>query len=124
MPISNVAVDGPITAEKINEIIDAINALQFSWVNFNGTGSVAIRASVGNIAGVTRLGGGSYRVSFTTPMSNANYAIAGNCSQTAGNDTGFVMITSMQTTHFDIHCRNDDGGIGDCQFVTLVVVGG
>ncbi len=124
MTISNVAVDGAITATKVNEIIDAINALSISWVNFNGTGAVTMRASVGNIAGVTRLGGGAYRITFTTEMESADYAVVGNCSPTSGNDTGYVVIQTLTTTHFDIHCRNDDGGIGDSQFVTLSVVGG
>jgi hypothetical protein len=124
MPISNIAEDGAITADKINEIIDAINDLSISWINFNGNPSVAIRASVGNISGVTRTGSGQYRISFTTARSTADYAVAGNCTATAGNDTGFVMLTAQTTTYCDIYCRNDDGGANDCSIVSLFVVGG
>jgi hypothetical protein len=50
-----------------------------AWVNFNGTGTVAIRAS-GNVTSITDLGGtGVYAVNFTTSMQDANYSIAGCC---------------------------------------------
>jgi hypothetical protein len=44
-----------------------------AWVNFNGTGTVAIRAS-GNVSSITDNGTGDYTVNFTTAMSDANYA--------------------------------------------------
>lgn len=44
-----------------------------AWVNFNGTGTVAIRAS-GNVSSVTDNGVGDYTVNFTTAMPDANYA--------------------------------------------------
>ena len=44
-----------------------------AWVNFNGTGTVAIRAS-GNVSSITDNGTGDYTVNFTTPMPDANYS--------------------------------------------------
>jgi hypothetical protein len=44
-----------------------------AWVNFNGTGTVAIRAS-GNVTSITDNGTGDYTVNFTTAMPDANYA--------------------------------------------------
>lgn len=46
-----------------------------AWVNFNGTGTVAIRAS-GNVASITDNGVGDYTINFTTPMEDADYAVA------------------------------------------------
>lgn len=43
-----------------------------AWVNFNGTGTVAIRAS-GNVSSITDNGVGVYTVNFTTPMVDSNY---------------------------------------------------
>ena len=43
-----------------------------AWVNFNGTGTVAIRAS-GNVSSITDNGSGDYTVNFTTAMPDANY---------------------------------------------------
>jgi hypothetical protein len=45
-----------------------------AWVNFNGTGTVAIRAS-GNVSSITDNGTGDYTVNFTVAMVDANYAI-------------------------------------------------
>ena len=45
-----------------------------AWVNFNGTGTVAIRAS-GNVSSITDNGTGDYTVNFTTEMPDANYAV-------------------------------------------------
>jgi len=44
-----------------------------AWVNFNGTGTVAIRASL-NVGSITDNGVGDYTVNFTTSMSDANYS--------------------------------------------------
>jgi len=44
-----------------------------AWVNFDGTGTVAIRAS-GNVSSITDNGTGDYTVNFTTAMPDTNYA--------------------------------------------------
>ena len=50
-----------------------IGTLCRAWVNFNGTGTVAIRASF-NVSSITDNGTGDYTVNFTNPMPDANYA--------------------------------------------------
>jgi len=87
-----VAADGSITPAKISTggpSWDAAGLLSFNsgygssavaygcraWVNFNGTGTVAIRAS-GNVTSITDNGTGDYTVDITTDMPDANYAIA------------------------------------------------
>ena len=44
-----------------------------AWVNFNGTGTVAIRAS-GNVSSITDNGTGDYTVNFATAMADTNYS--------------------------------------------------
>jgi hypothetical protein len=44
-----------------------------AWVNFNGTGTVAIRAS-GNVTSITDNGTGDYTINFTTAMPDADYS--------------------------------------------------
>ena len=46
-----------------------------AWVNFNGTGTVAIRAS-GNVSTISDNGTGDYTINFTTAMPDANYAFS------------------------------------------------
>lgn len=53
-----------------------------AWVNFNGTGTVAIRASF-NVSSITDNGTGDYTVNFTTAMPDANYALAGSAGSGA-----------------------------------------
>lgn len=53
-----------------------IGTLCRAWVNFNGTGTVAIRASF-NVSSITDNGTGIYTVNFTTALPDANYAWAG-----------------------------------------------
>jgi hypothetical protein len=48
-----------------------------AWVNFNGTGTVAIRASY-NVTSITDNNTGNYTVNFTTAMPDANYAAVGS----------------------------------------------
>ena len=45
-----------------------------AWVNFNGTGTVAIMASF-NVSSITDNGAGDYTVNFTTAMEDANYCV-------------------------------------------------
>jgi len=56
-----------------------------AWVNFNGTGAVAIRAS-GNVSSITDNGTGDYTVNFTTAMPDANYSVAGGLQNFTGNN--------------------------------------
>jgi len=45
-----------------------------AWVNFNGTGTVAIRGSF-NVTSITDNGTGDYTVNFSNALSDANYSI-------------------------------------------------
>jgi hypothetical protein len=57
-----------------------------AWVNFNGTGTVAIRDSF-NVSSITDNGTGDYTVNFTNAMPNVNYsvqALAGTNSSIVG----------------------------------------
>jgi hypothetical protein len=55
-----------------------------AWVNFNGTGTVAIRAS-GNVTSITDGGTGIYTVNFTTAMPDANYSCVAICAAGPSN---------------------------------------
>ena len=65
----NLASAGSIVSEFVG---DAPGYMARAWVNFNGTGTVAIRAS-GNVSSITDNGTGNYTVNFTTAMPDANY---------------------------------------------------
>ena len=52
----------------------AVSGVAAAWVNFNGTGTAAIRDSV-NVSSLTDNGTGDFRVTYTSDMANANYAV-------------------------------------------------
>jgi hypothetical protein len=56
-----------------------------AWVNFNGTGTVAIRAAF-NVTSITDVGTGKYNVNFTTAFSDANYAALLSARKTGSDD--------------------------------------
>jgi hypothetical protein len=64
-----------------------------AWVNFNGTGTVATRASY-NVSSITDNGTGDYTVNFTTAMADANYCIAASGGGTTNNGSRDALVTS------------------------------
>jgi hypothetical protein len=64
-------------------LIEDVNGVQIgtfcrAWVNFNGTGTVAIRASF-NVSSIFDNGTGIYTVNFTNAMPDANYSVNVTC---------------------------------------------
>ena len=55
-----------------------------AWVNFNGTGTVAIRGS-GNVNYITDVNVGDYEIHYLTTMTDGNYSIAGSVTASGGN---------------------------------------
>jgi hypothetical protein len=68
-------LDGTATV-PVNTVV---NGSAKAWVNFNGTGTVAIRASF-NVTSITDNGTGNYTINFTSALADANYAVStGGC---------------------------------------------
>jgi hypothetical protein len=98
-----------------------------AWVNFNGTGTVAIRAS-GNVSSITDNSAGDYTVNFSTAMQDANYACfgtIGNTSSASGNtirmklataDSGSPSLKSTTQVEFVI------GGLNDLSEIYVSIV--
>lgn len=100
-----------------------------AWVNFNGTGTVAIRAS-GNVASITDNGTGDYTVNFTTAMPDANYAVntTGQIFSSGGHqslDNIFMTIfngTSLQAGSVRVNSNFGNLNSGQDFFVVCVSV--
>jgi hypothetical protein len=96
-----------------------------AWVNFNGTGTVAIRADEG-VASITDNGTGNYTVNYDTAFSSANYAALLSCG--ASDTTVFAVFDADQpltTTTTPITCqsRNDATGLVDQSIVMCLSAG-
>jgi hypothetical protein len=102
--------DAAITAAKLDGAQNGSAPIYGAraWVNFDGTGTVAIRAS-GNVSSITDNGTGDYTVNFTNAMPDANYSFGAICSSTAGasgwvariNSSGHVTSGSLRLTIVD-----------------------
>jgi hypothetical protein len=78
--------DGAITPAKLNGAQSGSAPIYGAraWVNFNGTGTVAIRAS-GNVSSITDNGTGTYTINFTTAMSDASYSTVVSAGRSAAD---------------------------------------
>jgi len=95
-----------------------------AWVNFNGTGTVAIRAS-GNVTSITDNGTGDYTVNFTNALADANYSYAGNCNNASNLAARFVVSATgaqFTTSSLRIGCFfTGDGALTDSGSTTLAI---
>lgn len=72
--VTNIS-DGTNSTATTNVVKGSAKA----WVNFNGTGTVAIREDY-NVSSITDHGTGIYSVNFSTAMPDANYSAVIFCS--------------------------------------------
>ena len=120
----DIATDG-VARAQINSAGDfAINAgfgsvgkayLCRAWVNFNGTGAVAIRED-GNVSSITDNGTGDYTINFTTAMPDANYAVTSNGADVNQSSLGAIGLrtsSSPTTTAVRVGATATDGSAFD-----------
>ncbi len=107
--------------------IDGINYSCRAWVNFNGTGTVAIRAS-GNVTSITDNGTGDYTLNFTTAMTDANYAWSGSYGADNSSTLGFIagvasvaLATSKTASSLRINSAYGTGTANDIASVSVAV---
>lgn len=89
-------LDANITAPKLSgaQTGSAPIFAARAWVNFNGTGTVAINGS-GNVSSITDNGAGDYTVNFATALPNANYGVSGSANAvTAVNSQSVINLYS------------------------------
>ena len=79
-----------------------------AWVNFNGTGTVAIRAS-GNVSSITDNGVGAYVANLATAMPDTNYSISRSAGLTTGGE-GAVRGLIANSSSFGIIVLSQSGG--------------
>ena len=93
-----------------------------SWVNFNGTGTVAIRAS-GNVSSITDNGTGDYRINFITAMPDANYCTNATGTHASGSYVAWGAISNANpptTSNVTVNTLNTSTSI-DVTFVQVSI---
>lgn len=91
-----------------------------AWVNFNGTGTVAIRASF-NVSSITDNGTGDYTVNFTTALPDANYAYAGMGRNSANQEITTLHASTAPTTSALRIRVQSISAYGDGEYVNVIV---
>jgi hypothetical protein len=95
-----------------------------AWINFNGTGTPAIRGS-GNVTSITDNGTGDYTVNFTTAFPDTNYCptVGGDFSQGATRDNGIFLPSNFTfaTDSLRISTTNTNGSYTDIDTVLLSI---
>jgi len=94
-----------------------------AWVNFNGTGTVAIRAS-GNVTSITDNGAGDYTVSFTTAMPDANYSVAGVVQRELSNSglhLGIKQGTTVTASQVQVVGVTDQATLADASIACVAI---
>jgi hypothetical protein len=90
-----------------------------AWVNFNGTGTVAIRGS-GNVSSITDLGTGIYTANFTNNLPDTN-GIALVSAKISGQPSYGTLNNGIATTGVTIETYTTSGTQGDANFVYIGV---
>jgi hypothetical protein len=90
-----------------------------AWVNFNGTGTVAIRSSF-NVSSITDNGTGNYTVNFTTAMPNANYGVFFSAGD-AGAVTFAGIIRTYSTSSIQVLAQGAGGSAFDYTTINVSV---
>lgn len=103
---------------------NGMTGISKAWVNFNGTGTVAIRDSF-NVSSITDNGTGDYTINFTTALPNANYAISASAAR---NNTTDPMIcgpkgnaSTYSTSAVRVQTMSDSGASEDSPIVGVSV---
>jgi hypothetical protein len=120
-------LNGAVTTAKLGSAEQS--GLCKAWVNFNGTSTVAIRASY-NVSSITDNATGDYTVNFTTALVDANYVTTGSCQRESGAPEGILTIYSVNssgalvsptTIAARINTSKRDGGPIDSAFVNVAI---
>ena len=89
-----------------------------AWVNFNGVGTVAIRAQF-NVSSITDNATGNYTVNFTTALTDENYAAVGTLGQTGSVVILRVIAGSQTTSSCDFLSNNTSTTATDATYVNI-----
>ena len=107
--ISDLAGTGPATLTK--------QSAAKAWLNFNGSGTVAIRDSF-NVSGLSDNGTGDYTISYTNSMAGAdNYSVTGCAGENTTSMRAICQNRNLAAPlagSVRVQSIRGDGDIQDC----------
>ena len=93
-----------------------------AWVNFNGTGTVAIRDSF-NVSSITDHSTGTYSANFATAFADTNYAttIAGGNTADTSSPRGFETVRGVTTSAVKMDFRDESNNETNPNYCSVIV---
>ena len=115
---SGVSITGTIDSEQVAQ----------AWVNFNGSGTVAIRDDF-NVSSITDSGTGLFQVNISSALPNTNYAVTAGTSHKSGTYLATPHLrdrdqSTRSTTQFQLDVKNSAGAATDSEEIHISVFGG
>jgi len=118
---ANIA-DNAVTYAKIGTTEQG--QLCKAWVNFNGTSTVAIRASY-NVSSITDNGVGDYTVNFTTALADTNCAVIATSQYSNTRGDAFsqhnVWAVGYMASTTSANIQTVGGAYNDCATVAVAI---
>lgn len=107
------------TVSPSSNLVDGIPAYVCrAWVNFNGTGTPAIRAA-GNVTSITDNGTGDYTINFAVAMTDVNYSAVSSTGNTGNFGT---QPEAYNTGSFQLTTRNTGtAALSDNAYVNVAI---
>ena len=123
LPAANLT--GNVDAARITGALNASGSAPIyacrAWVNFNGTGTVAIRAS-GNVSSITDNGAGNYTVNFTTAMPDENFVTVMSAMTADGlGGVRFNGAGATTTSSVKVYCTSDARAGADAALINVAI---
>lgn len=117
---------GRIGLEVKTKIDAGHPGLARAWVCFGYVGNQVVVRAAHNVASVTRLAAGRYRVHFARPLPDANYAWVGVARSSTNSGTQRLLIVRATAdekapTHVDVACATTAASFADSTEINLVV---
>ena len=94
-----------------------------AWVNFNGTGTVAIRDSE-NVSSITDSSIGNFVVNLVTNMADANYVVIGTASRDSASELMNLSPYSYTTSSVSVTTQYVHASSIDCVINNVTIMGG
>ena len=80
-----------------------VNGSAKAWVNFVGSGTIYTRDS-NNVASLTDIGTGDYKVNYTSAMATGNGAVTAlSCRNVSTSQVGLFQANELSTDYFRIN---------------------
>jgi len=122
-------IKNPTSSNTVNSE-QLVQGSATAWVNFNGSGTVAIRDSY-NVSSITDNGTGRYSVNFATIMENDNYAMSAALNHQINatariihEDHGIIRSVSSISVHCGYISSSNNYTLYDHSNISTIVHGG